>query len=320
VRTASFALSTLALLAVLSPARADEEAAETPDAAGLFSQLDTNKDGQLAADEIPEDRKTLFERLVRKGDKNSDGKLTAEEFAAGLAGGREKKDDEPATARRERPDAEGGPGPGRFFARLDANGDGKIVLAEIPEPGRERFEKLLERADKDKDGAITREEFLAAGPPGGTPGKPDKPDAKPQAGRDPGRLFKRMDGNADGKVVADELPEERRQMFELLIKRGDKDGDGGLSLEEFTAAVDRARPKDDDGAKKKAKTPTRPASLGGMPPGLFAALDSDGDGELSSGEIDAAAASIRKLDADGDGSVSGREVLIDVVRKRKKEK
>jgi hypothetical protein len=51
---------------------------------------------------------------------------------------------------------------------------------------------------------------------------------------------------------------------------------------------------------------------------LFAAVDSDGDGELSSGEIAAAAETIKKLDADGDGSVSGREVLLAGARNRKK--
>lgn len=41
---------------------------------------------------------------------------------------------------------------------------------------------------------------------------------------------------------------------------------------------------------------------------LAAALDSDGDGELSSREIAAAEASLKKLDRDGDGIVSRQEL------------
>jgi hypothetical protein len=82
------ALAACTWIAFLPTARADETPSQTPDAAGLFKQLDANGDGQLVTDEIPDDRKSLFERLLRKGDKNGDGKLAAEEFTAALAGGR----------------------------------------------------------------------------------------------------------------------------------------------------------------------------------------------------------------------------------------
>ena len=75
---------------------------------------------------------TAVDRLLRIGDKNSDGKLDAEEFAAGLAGSREKAGSPPEPERPARPDRNA-PGPGRLFERLDANGDGKIELDEVPE-------------------------------------------------------------------------------------------------------------------------------------------------------------------------------------------
>lgn len=315
-------LAALALLVYFPTARADEPASQAPDAGGLFKQLDENDDGLLASDEIPEDRKTLFDRLLRKGDENSDGKLSAEEFAAALSGGGDSNDEPSERQRPARPDRGDRPEPGAFFARLDANGDGKVELDEVPEPGRERFEKLIARADKDGDGALSREEFTAvvrrAGGEPGKPGGPKKPDQakRPQAGRDPSELFKRMDRNADGKVTADEVPEERRERFKRLIEHADKDGDGAVSREEFTAAFARRSPP--AGAKpKKPSTPARPAAFGRMPPGLFAALDTDHDGKLASAEIEAAPEALRKLDADGDGTVTLREIMATAARKQK---
>ncbi|HVJ69369.1 MAG TPA: EF-hand domain-containing protein, partial [Caulifigura sp.] len=55
------------------------------DPAKLFESLDQNKDGSLTADEVGEDRKRFFERLVRVGDKNEDHKLSKDEFVASMS-------------------------------------------------------------------------------------------------------------------------------------------------------------------------------------------------------------------------------------------
>lgn len=49
----------------------------------------------------------------------------------------------------------------------------------------------------------------------------------------PEALFKRLDKNADGFIVTDELPPQRR----AVVKRLDKDGDGRISLTEHLAAM-----------------------------------------------------------------------------------
>ena len=48
----------------------------------LFAKLDKNSDGVVTADEVEGDAKGLFERSLRRGDKDGDKKLTKEEFAA----------------------------------------------------------------------------------------------------------------------------------------------------------------------------------------------------------------------------------------------
>jgi Ca2+-binding EF-hand superfamily protein len=293
----------MATILWIGSARADEKpATQGPDPSALFGQLDANKDGQLTADEIPEDRKGLFERLLRNADKNGDGKLSAEEFADGLKS-------------RERPKPAGGPAgegpldPERMFKRLDANHDGKVTLDEVPEPRREMFKRLLARGDKNGDGALQEQEFIQAfagvAASTGQPGAGQRPDGRP----DPKRLFQRFDKNGDGKVTLGEVPEERKKMLERMIHRAGKSGDQGLTLDEFTAAFTALRP-DKGQPPATAGKPAPPAAVPGISrASLFGALDTDHDGKLSSGEIAAAAEIIRKLDTDGDGYVTVQEIM-----------
>lgn len=325
-------LLSAAVVAVLAiSGRADDKAEDRSpnagiDAAALFGQLDINKDGQIAADEIPAERKRLFERLLRQADKNGDGKLSAEEFAAGLKapgpGG-----DAPASGEEKRGDGKRAEGddkefnPRKMFQRLDANGDGKVTLDEVPEPRREHIKRLIARGDKDGDGALSVQEMVRAlrevvGKPGGGP---------EGAGRAK-QLFARFDKNGDGKLSSDEAPEDRKKFIEVLLARGDKDNDKLLSLEEFVAVLSEGRPKDGrpgdkrpdekqpEGKRPENTPPGRPASrpgFGGKPPfpSLFGVLDTDHDGSLSSAEIGAATETLRKLDKDGDGNVTFAEIV-----------
>lgn len=80
------------------------------------------------------------------------------------------------------------------FAASDANGDGKLTEAEMRAAMQKRAEaradrrvkKILERADSDKDGAISLAEFN---------------DTPRHRG---GKMFKRLDADGDGAVTREE--------------------------------------------------------------------------------------------------------------------
>src|SRR5690606_34832138 len=115
--------------------------------------------------------------------------------------------------------------------------------------------KMIARYDMDGDGALSLAEFSSGNPvrpaSAAKPGVAAKPGNEGRPQRDPAQIFKRFDRNGDGKLVADEAPEARREYVARLIKRGDTDGDGALSLEEFTAVA------------RQAPNPTQPAPQAG---------------------------------------------------------
>jgi collagen type III alpha len=103
--------------------------------------LDTNKDGEISADEIKNASKSL-----KTLDKNGDGKLSAAELRPmfpGREGGQQG---------RGRPTS-----PEAMIERImsmDKDGDGKVSKEEAPE----QMQRMFERGDADGDGAISKAE------------------------------------------------------------------------------------------------------------------------------------------------------------------
>ena len=112
-----------------------------------------------------------------------------------------------------------------MFERADKNKDGKISKDEAPDQAWERLSKL----DKDGDGAVSKEEMAAMAGPGG----PGGPGGGPQGG--PGAMFSRFDTDKDGKLAKSEVPAE---MWEKLSK-ADENADGLVSKEELEGAYSK---------------------------------------------------------------------------------
>jgi Ca2+-binding EF-hand superfamily protein len=117
----------------------------------------------------PPDPQAIFKKL----DKNNDQSLRLDEFTQGLNALRPLGP--PPFRGYQRTPRVGppfGPPMGRgprigilapaLFERADANQDGKVTLDEVRPEHREHFKRLLERADTDGDGALSREEAQRA--------------------------------------------------------------------------------------------------------------------------------------------------------------
>ena len=133
----------------------------------LFTQLDTNKDGYIASDEVEGSKKALFERLVRVADEDGDKKLNQKEFAKGTQKSAEAKPPLAGDAggRGRSGGGAGAPNFKEILSRLDKNGDGKISKEEAPERMKENFDRL----DANKDGNLDPAELVRMATGGGNP-------------------------------------------------------------------------------------------------------------------------------------------------------
>ena len=118
------------------------------------------------------------------------------------------------------------PDPKEIFKRLDKNEDNQLSLEEFAEGMKQLHEKMRQFGPK----AGGRGPMMRPGhPPFGDMAKRMKERAE--------EMFEKADANKDGKVSLDEVPSERKEHFEKLLARADKDGDKALSKEEGKAAM-----------------------------------------------------------------------------------
>ncbi len=109
-------------------------------------------------------------------------------------------------------------------------------------------------------------------------------------GRMPMFDFAQLDANKDGKITAEELNQQRADRAKSL----DADGNGTISLEEYTAFF-RAQREAIQTARDTAR---------------FKALDADGNGQLSVAELIVRPMPMRmieRMDANNDGAVTQEE-------------
>jgi len=169
------------------------EAADDP-ALQAWKRLDRNNNGFITFDEFV---RASDERLKRM-DKNGDGAIGRDEFMAYHE----------AEARR-RAD--------RVFEALDPKRTGRIAAADLKGAEAQR----LLACDLDKDGFITRQEYLQC--------------RRLIAERWMQRIFAKYDKNGDGFISRDERVAALRDFFRTL----DTNGDGRISRDEFFAARKR---------------------------------------------------------------------------------
>ena len=263
----------------------------------LFSRLDSDQDGVIAADEVSEEDRRLFERVLKRGDADQDGKLTANEFDTGT------QDDEPTNIpgllREGIVGDRGGAGglrldPDRIFDRLDQDKDNRLTAGERPEDSKGPMRRLL--AQLPQEGEITRDQFrqlfqrLQASRPGpnGAAGTGDAPGAPGPFGNGAlGRLG--LEGFLPG-------PPGPGPLLAVL----DTDANGQLSAEEIAGAAKSLAQLDQNADGKLDHSELSPA---GPPPG-----DAPGRGPRGQGRGDGrGAARLKEADQDGDGKISREE-------------
>jgi len=222
----------------------------------LLSQMDANSNGTIEATEVPRQFREIFDRIEGQLGQ-ADGILDRRELTqaaprlsqvalrianrlgldvevelALLSNAQWESVQNMLTPPR-RGDFLSDPARAReFFERLDANGDGQIIAAEVPDALAERFERLLERADRNRDEQLGMQELLkfSAQLQNLTTNRLSPAEVKSGSKR----LLKRFDRNRDEHLSRDEVPRRLANRFDEI----DSNSDGQLERGELAPVVE----------------------------------------------------------------------------------
>ena len=119
-----------------------------------------------------------------------------------------------------------------LFAELDTDGDGNVTATEVPPPYTDRFNDLLERADRNQDKQLDEQEFKTFAKRAAKFSANQPPSANIDQGVK--QLLRRSDRNGDGQISRKEAPPRMAQRFQRL----DQNADGKLDQAELARAVE----------------------------------------------------------------------------------
>jgi Ca2+-binding EF-hand superfamily protein len=153
----------------------------------LLLTMDTSGNSWIEADEVPEDLRPVFDTMLERIDNNKNGTLERMELSRGgpplaqIAGRYTQRERIDVAAELKKLEKRIGKAANRFelqrvplqdlgdpekareiFLQLDGNGNGQVETAEVPEPFRRPLQRLLRVGDRDRDGRLSRREFLGA--------------------------------------------------------------------------------------------------------------------------------------------------------------
>lgn len=211
---------------------------------------------------------------------NADGKAQPRPGAdakAGVAGNAGAK---PAAA----------PQANAMFAVIDVDGDGIISKIELRKAVR-----ALQSLDADKDGSITMAE-ASVGSANVVAGV--------AAGFDPQiDQFMANDRNNDGKLTPNEVPREMLPMLQGV----DRDGDGAIDRAELQAAM--ANTRNQFGGRWNNSAAGGGLNNAQQATGQFLQYDRDGNGRLTPNELpQQASRMLQGADSNGDGAIDAGEL------------
>lgn len=194
---------------------------------------------------------------------------------------------------------------GMILKDLDTNGDGVLSADEIGKAGKHAKDILS--ADADGNGSVTLDELVSditkKMKSGGMPPPPFMGGMQPPGADDiASKIIDALDTNGDGVLSADEISKAGKYAQNIL--GADTDGDGVVTKDELAADITK-KMADNQAAMQQHKASH-------VAERIMNKLDSDGNGALSSDEINNgsdSATSIQPADTNGDGVVSMTELI-----------
>lgn len=187
-----------------------------------------------------------------------------------------------------------------LVARLDADQNGYLEADEVSRADAEQMPGTFEKWDLDGDGKVFAAEladYLARQ----APLVASRVRATVDDQEDP--LFWILDANGDGRISPREL-----QLAAERFVQFDRNQDGRLTADEMPVVVRAGFERGDRSNTNQPGTPrpaTRKETAAG--PRWFAAMDRNGDGDLSLSEFLGTAEQFRQLDANRDGFIDPDE-------------